>query len=68
MIIMWEAIGEMLDRVYGVEVNSEEGFFLCPECGEPIYAADYLCGEPIYGADYMNLDVCPVCGFNWFNV
>lgn len=53
----WKDAAKFCRRDYGVYVDHGEGFFLCPECGEPIYFEDW--------EDYENWDVCPVCDFNW---
>ena len=51
----WKLAAEYAEEVYGVQVDEEEEFFICPECGEPIYECDWV------GSDFM---ICPICGFN----
>lgn len=51
----WHTAAVMCEELYGVHVNMKEGFFICPECGEPIYESDW--------EDYLEWDECPVCGF-----
>lgn len=50
----WENVAKMCEDVYGIYVNWEERFFICPECDEPIYECDF---------DSFN--ICPVCEFEW---
>ena len=53
---MWESNAKYVEKVYGSFVDWEERFYLCPECGEPVYECDWdvnvLCDE-----------LCPICGF-----
>lgn len=53
---MWESNAKYVERVYGSFVDWKERFYLCPECGEPIYECDWdeneLCDM-----------ICPVCGY-----
>ena len=41
---------------YGGYVNYVEGFYLCPECGEPVYNDDW---DDIAFHDF----ICPICEF-----
>ena len=50
----WKQAAFIVAMVYGCFVNYKEGFFICPKCGEPIYACDW------YGHDFST---CPVCEF-----
>ena len=52
----WELLALKCEKIYGIQVDFEERFFICPECGEPIYECDWAEEE---------LDECPVCGFEW---
>ena len=52
----WEKIAIAIERTYGVQVDWDERFFICPECGEPIYECDW---------DADELICCPVCDFTW---
>ena len=58
MIFMskWEQIARHVRAVCGSFVDWDERFFICPECGEPIYECDW--------ADH-DLTTCPVCDFDW---
>ena len=53
----WKDAAKYCRREYGVYVDNGEGFFICPECGESIYAEDW--------EDYENWDECPICEFNF---
>ena len=53
----WKDAAKYCRREYGVYVDNGEGFFVCPECGESIYAEDW--------EDYENWDKCPICEFNF---
>ena len=53
---MWEKIARYVENAYGAYVDWEERFYVCPECGEPIYECDWEDEEFCY---YL----CPVCGF-----
>lgn len=52
----WERKAIIVEETYGTFVDWDEKFFICPECGEPIYESDW---------DDELLDDCPVCGFEW---
>ncbi len=51
---MWEQLAKELEADYDVEVNWEERFYLCPECGEPIYECDWE------DEDFVDV-YCPIC-------
>ena len=53
----WEQIFELVEDVYGVYTDEEEGFFYCPECDEPIYSCDWN--------EVKDFSTCPICGFNF---
>lgn len=49
----WTYVATFLERDYGAYVDWEEEYYICPECGEPIYKCDY---------PHMELRMmCPVC-------
>ena len=55
---VWEKVAHLVEANYGGYVDWKERFFLCPECGEPIYECDQA------GSDLINGDedfMCPVC-------
>ena len=34
----WLVAGTYCEEEYGMTLNTEEGYFVCPECGEPYVA------------------------------
>lgn len=56
VIYPWKANAIYVERECGSFVNYDEEFYLCPECGEPVYSCDWSAGELL---DY----VCPICGW-----
>lgn len=54
MHTMWEVIAMEMHETYGAMVDFDEKFFICPECGEPVYADDW---EDI---DFDGVK-CPLC-------
>ena len=59
MILMskWEKVAKYIEKTFGTQVDWFERFFVCPECGEPIYECDWA-GD--------TFEVCPVCEFDWY--
>ena len=51
---MWKDNAVIVETVYSGYVDWEERFYLCPECGEPIYEEDWE----------TNYLLCPIFGFN----
>ena len=52
----WREIANKCQEVYGIYVDWDEEFFICPECGEPLYKIDF--------EDHDWLE-CPICEFDW---
>lgn len=52
--MMWEKNAKEIEEVYGDYVDWEEKFYICPECGEPVYKCDW---------DESDLSrfLCPIC-------
>ncbi len=49
----WQYVATFVEKDYGSYVDWDEEFFICPECGEPIYKCDY---------PYIDSGmICPVC-------
>lgn len=48
----WETAMTYCAETFGVQADLEERFFICPECGEPIYEEDW---------EGYDLSMCPVC-------
>ena len=53
----WKDAAHYCCETFGSYVNWEEGFFLCPECGEPVYECDW--------EDYVYWGGCPICDLAW---
>ena len=50
----WKYVAtHVIKEEYGGYVDWQEGFYLCPECGEPVYRDDY----PHFEAGM----ICPIC-------
>lgn len=54
----WKQMAYLVAVNYGGFVDWDEGYFLCPECGEPIYEDDWANSDLIDGNDNF---ICPVC-------
>lgn len=54
--IWWKINAKWVNTFYKSEVNYDEGFYLCPECGEPVYNDDWS------EQDFKDF-VCPICEF-----
>lgn len=59
----WERLANEVELVYGGFVDRDEGFFECPECGEPIYSCDWNDSDFALGRRYIGRLrlYCPVC-------
>jgi len=57
----WEKIAHYVEETYGVQVDWEEKFFICPECGEPIYKCDWYEEDYFLGHKSTGTIYCPVC-------
>ena len=53
----WLEAAVYCEETFGVHVNMEEGFFICPECGEPIYECDW--------DEHPDWSECPICEWNF---
>ena len=61
---MWEKLAKYCKKTYGVQVDWDEEFFICPECGEPIYKDDWRDSDYALGAMPTLEDqsfYCPIC-------
>lgn len=50
---IWHDTATFCEAIYGVALDTEEGYFVCPNCGEPIYECDW--------EDHEDWCKCPVC-------
>ena len=53
MMLTWTDAAKYCEEVFGTYVDWDEGFFICPECDEPIYDVDW--------EDHGEWNMCPVC-------
>ena len=54
MSASWYKTAKYCEKEYGIQADWEEGFFICPECGEPIYECDWEDEEFLF---------CPICEY-----
>jgi predicted RNA-binding Zn-ribbon protein involved in translation (DUF1610 family) len=57
----WEKIAHYVERECGCQVDWDEEFFVCPECGEPIYRCDFQEEDYFMGRKFTGKAYCPVC-------
>lgn len=53
---MWEKNATIVEEEYGMLVDWDERFYICLECGEPVYEQDWT-------NEALKEEFCPVCGF-----
>jgi hypothetical protein len=53
-MMTWEEAARYSEEVFGSFVCWEGRYFICTECGEPLYECDWE------GHDFSD---CPVCGY-----
>lgn len=56
----WYEAAEYCEEAFGSYVDWDEGFFICPECAEPIYEVDW--------DKHSEWDMCPVCEVNFDSI
>ena len=56
---LFTQFAEMIEDDFGMQYDREENFYICPECGDPIYFCDLL-NNPDH--NWFTFE-CPVCGF-----
>ena len=52
----WLEAGIYCEETYGMTLNVTEGYFVCPECGEPLFEEDWR---------NHDWNECPICGFEF---
>ena len=52
-------LATLCEELYGIQNDIEEEFFVCAECGEPLYYSDWLNDE-----DFIK-GICPICYFDF---
>lgn len=52
--VNWNVNATFVENECGGFVNREEEFYICPECGEPVYKADWQ-------NDELEEFICPIC-------
>lgn len=58
---IWERTARKLKKENDTIVNWNEGFFICPECIEPIYSDDWADFDYICDTKHRNNIYCPIC-------
>ena len=56
----WYDAAKYCEETFGSYVDWDEGFFICPECAEPIYEVDW--------DEHSEWDMCPVCEVNFYSI
>lgn len=56
---LWFEFAKRCFEDYGTYVDEEERFFICPECGEPIYECDWTDSDFYISA--IGAFCCPIC-------
>ena len=54
--IDWLVVATYCEEEYGMPLNTKEGYFVCPECGEPLFIEDW---------PKHDWEICPICGFEF---
>ena len=57
----WDKVARKVHKETGTFVDWDEEFFLCPECGEPIYKCDWQEEDYTLGHLYHGKFYCPIC-------
>ena len=55
----WLVAATYCEEEYGISLNTKDGYFICPECAEPLYEEDWK---------HHNWETCPICGFEFMEV
>ena len=49
----WLVAATYCEEEYGMPLNTKEGYFVCPECSEPLFFEDW---------PKHDWEICPICG------
>lgn len=60
-------IADYCSETYGSDTDINERYFVCPDCGEPIYDRDFSIDDFFADGPFGNA-YCPVCGFKIYNI
>lgn len=66
--VNWNTVASCVENIYGGIVDWDKKYFVCPDCGEPIYADDFPDFEVIPAVQTkINQEdneyyICPICG------
>ena len=60
----WEALANYCQETYGIYVDWDERFFMCPNCEEPIYEYDWFHPD-MFKHEY--LIECPICEYEYYD-
>ena len=54
----WADCAKYCEENYGIFVDWDEEYFICPECGELVYAEDW------HDIEFAFATICPICQFD----
>lgn len=52
----WNEVAKVVENDFGMQVDWEERFFVCPECQDVVYECDFNKNS------VLALGYCPICG------
>ena len=52
----WSEVAKVVENDFGMQVDWEERFFVCPDCGDVVYEYDFN------KKSILTLGYCPICG------
>ena len=52
----WNEVAKVVENDFGMQVDWEEKFFVCPECQDIVYGCDFDTNS------ILALGYCPICG------
>jgi len=52
----WNEVAKVVENDFGMQVDWEERFFVCPECQDVVYECDFNKDS------VLALGYCPICG------